>query len=473
MSVTALASFRIARHSPAVVLLTMCLGVLVAQLDSSVVNLAVKHIGGELGGGVSALQWVLDAYNLVYASLLLTAGALGDLYGRRRLFAAGMALFLLGSIVCGLAPGIGVLIAGRALTGLGAAFVLPTSLAILSATYRADDRRAWAVGLWASCNGLALAIGPSIGGLLVDVIGWRSIFLLILPICALALLLAWRAVPEGADPRGRRLDPLGQALAILGLGAIAFAVIEGGHWGWRHPSILAAAGIAAIAFALFLAVEHRGEGGLVPLALFRKRAFSAALAVAALMTFGMYGMLFLLPVYLQTARGHSAFVAGIELLPASLTFVVVSSWSGRLAIRFGARAMTTAGMAAMGAGLLVLATLADDAPLWRMMAGLFVIGLGLGLNTGPVMTVAVANVPRARSGTASGLVNTARMVGATLGVALLGSIFAAATGSSAADPAAIAAGLRHSLSVGGAGELLGAFVAAAFIARSSHAAPQR
>jgi len=439
-------------------LFVLCLGVLAAQIDSSVVNLAVKRIGADLKAGVSALQWVLDAYNLVYASLLLTAGTLGDLYGRRRIFTAGMALFALGTAVCGLAPGIGILITGRVIAGIGAAAVLPSSLAILAATYPEGPARSHALGIWASCNGLALAIGPTIGGLLVDGAGWRSIFLLILPVAGLALALM-RHVPESSAPQGRRLDPAGQALAILGLGALAFAVIEGSRLGWTATPIIVAAVLAVLGLGTFLLLQRRGKGALVPLNLFRSRPFSAALAVTALMTFGMYGMLFLLPIYLQGARGHSAFVAGLELLPASLTFVVVSSLSGRLAQRFGQRALTTCGMAAMGIGLIMLASLGPATPLGVMVAGLFVIGIGLGLNTGPVMSVAVGSVPHERQGTAAGLVNTARMVGATLGIAVLGALFAASAGQGASGAPAIAAGLRMALAVGGAGELLGAVIA--------------
>src|SRR5215472_6171213 len=193
-------------YGPAVVLLTTSLGVLIAQLDSSVVNLAAKHIGADLDLGVSALQWVIDGYNLVYASLLLTGGTLADLYGRRRMFALGIGLLIAGSIVCGLAPNGATLIAGRALTGLGAALELPTSLAILTVAYPDKKERAGALGIWASCNGLAFVIGPTVGGVLVDAGGWRSIFLLVVPLCLLALALAIRAVPESRDPKGRGLD---------------------------------------------------------------------------------------------------------------------------------------------------------------------------------------------------------------------------------------------------------------------------
>src|SRR6185437_8884286 len=392
MSITkASTASRTARHTSSLVLAAMCLGVLLAQLDSMVVNLALKRIGAELHSGVSGLQWVLDAYNLTYASLLLTGGTLGDLYGRRRIFAAGSAAIILGTAVCGLAPDTAILIAGRALTGLGAALVIPSSLAILAVTYADANQRAHALGIWASCNGLAMVIGPTIGGLLVDSAGWRSIFLLTMPIAALTFAMALWAVPESSHAEGRRLDLPGQVLAIAGLGALSFAAIEGSRLGWTAPPILAGFAAFALLLPVFVAVERRTEGPLVPLEL-------------------------------QVAHGASAFRAGIELLPNSVVFLVVSNLSGWLAVRFGARAMMAAGMAAMGGGLMVIVALPANAPYPALAAGLAIIGVGLGLNTGPVNSVAVASVPPARSGTASGLVNTARMVGATLGIAVLGAV---------------------------------------------------
>lgn len=465
-SIAISASARARRRGPALVLLTMSLGVLIAQLDSSVVNLAAKRIAGDLGLGVSALQWVIDAYNLVYASLLLTGGTLADLYGRRRLFAIGIALLIAGSLVCGLAPNGAVLIAGRALTGLGAALELPTSLAILTVAYPDKAQRARALGIWASCNGVAFVIGPTLGGVLVDHGGWRSIFFLVVPICAAALVLALTVVPESRDPQGRRLDLPGQALAILALAALAFAVIEGPHWGWTSPVTLACAGTGLVAGLAFLRVQAGGRGGLVPLDLFAQRPFSASLAVAGLMTFGMYAMLFLTPLYLQAVRGASAWWAGLELLPMSVAFVIVSQASGSIVDRFGSRFAMTAGMGLMGTGLLMLLAIGMPGELALIETALLVIGVGLGLNTGPVVGVAVGSVATARSGTASGLVNTARMIGATLGIAVLGALFAAFAGQAAQNGPGFIPGLRAAYLGGAIGELIGAAIA--FIGIPAH-----
>jgi MFS family permease len=395
---------------PGLVLLATSLGVLIAQVDTSVVTLAVKRIGADLDATVSGMQWTVDLYNLVYAAFLLVGGALGDVYGRRRVFAWGIGLFALGSVVCAAAPGMPVLLAGRALTGLGAALELPMSLALLALAYPEPRARQQALGIWASCNGLAFVVGPTLGGLLVELAGWRSIFYLILPPCAAALLLARRSVPESADRGGRSL-----ALAV-------------------------------------------------PFSLFRSRPFSASLAVAGLMTFGMYGMLFLLPLYFQSLRGDSALMTGVRLLPLSVSFVLVSQLSGRIVPAIGARAAMACGMAAMGAGEMALALASATTSHWLIGAGMVVVGIGLGLNTAPVNSVAVASVPRERSGVASGLLNTARMVGATLGVAVLGAVFAHFAGQQLAAEGFLP-GLRAALGIGGAAELAGAAIALAFVGR--------
>jgi DHA2 family methylenomycin A resistance protein-like MFS transporter len=459
-------------QSTTLVLLTMSLGVLIAQIDTSVVNLAVKQIGANLDAGVTALQWVVDAYNLVYASLLLTAGTLADLFGRRRIFALGIALFTLGSLVCGLAPNASVLVAGRAIAGLGAAFEVPTSLAILTVTYPDSRQRSRALGLWASCNGLAFIIGPTLGGVLVDAAGWRSIFLLIIPLCIATLALTMTAVPETKNPEGRKLDLRGQALAIAALGALSLAVIEGPRWGWGSLGSISAFATSLVTAVLFLRRQAGSMGALVPLPMFENRVFSASLGIAAAMTFGMYAMLFLTPLYLQAARGDSALQAGIELLPMSVTFVIVSQLSGRIANGFGPRLPMTAGMALMGIGLFMLALIPFTDSLLLIESALLVIGCGLGLNTAPVNAVAVASVPAARSGTASGLVNTARMVGATLGVAVLGAMFATFAGGTGAG-SHIVDGLVPAFIVGGIGEMIGAVAAFSYIRHDSLRQPTK
>jgi len=450
------------RGNPRLVLFTTCLGVLIAQLDTSVVNLALKPIGADLHLGVSTLQWVVDAYNLVYACLLLTAGTVGDLYGRRLVFASGVALFTIGSLACGLAPSEALLIAGRAVSGLGAALMLPISLAILAVAYPEAKARAQAIGVWASCYGLALAISPTIGGLLVDAFGWRSIFLLIVPVSLLALGMT-TFLPETKDPRGRSLDLPGQVLAIAALVTLTLAAIEAPDL--SPHMIWFCAGASVLAAALFIAVEARSKGALLPLDCVRTGSLPVAMALAALMTFGMYAMLFLMPLYLQEQRGDSVFAAGLELLPLSLPYVLVSRRTGVWTARFGPFPLMTAGMGLMGAGLYCLAFLAPGRSLLTVEAELMLLGIGLGLNTGPVNHVAVSSLPAARSGIASGLLNTARMLGATLGVGVLGALFAAHVRQ--ASPESFFAGLRVAFLVGGSGELLGSAIAFACARRAA------
>jgi EmrB/QacA subfamily drug resistance transporter len=455
------------RSHPRLVLLAMSLGVLVAQIDTSVVSLAVKRIGADLGAGVSEMQWIIDAYNLTYASLLLTGGTLGDLYGRRRIFVLGILLFSAGTVICAIAPNGAVLIAGRAISGLGGALELPMSLVLLTLAYPEEKSRAHALGIWASCNGLAFIIGPTLGGFLVDSVGWRSIFYLILPVCVATLLLTYSAVPESAEPRGRKLDLTGQALAVVALGGLAFAAIEGAHWGWLSAPILTITATAVIAGIALFAVEARLDGAMIPVEFFRNRVFSAALAIAGLMTFGMYALLFLMPLYFQTIRGDSAFWAGLQMLPLSVSFVVVSQFAGYASNAVGPRVLMTAGMACMGLGAVLLAFVGEHTSVWMIAAAFVVVGIGLGLNTSPVNGVAVNAVPQARSGTASGLLNTGRMIGATMGIAVLGALFAAFAGPEGAAGEGFLPGLRAAMLVGGSGELLGAVIAAAFIRSDS------
>jgi MFS transporter, DHA2 family, methylenomycin A resistance protein len=428
------------------ILLTLCLGVLIAQVDTSVVNLALRPIGEGLDVGIAPLQWVVDGYNLTYALFLLTGGLLADLYGRRKVFIAGVLVFSAGCLICGLSPNAAVLIFGRVVAGLGAAMLQPASLAILRVVWTDIRERGHALGIWASCNGLAFAIGPTIGGFLIKGFGWRGVFLIVLPLGIGAVVLASRHVPESSNPSGRHGDPLGQILAAIALGGLALAGIEA-H---ERPLVCAVAlPIAIIAAALFVVAERlHGEGALVPPGLFRNPAFSGAIAATAAMTFGMYGLLFLVPLSWQGSGDAplSAVVAGLAMMPGALVFVGVSRHSGTLTERFGARVTTAGGTAVVGLGLLVMALTMSARPIWLAEIGLVLAGIGMGINTGPLMGVGVAAVPAARSGTASSLINVARMAGATLGVAMLGSLYALLGGGPTGFTAALASGALVQLS---------------------------
>src|SRR5215471_14073475 len=426
MSITLTA--REARPASGLILLTMSLGVLIAQIDTSVVNLAVKPIGTDLRASVTELQWIVDIYNFIYASLLLTAGTLADLYGRRRIFGLGIALFTLGTVVCGLASDVPALVAGRAVAGLGAALEVPASLAILTIAYPDTTERTRALGIWASCYGISIVIGPTAGGALVDAFGWRSIFLLIIPFCLVTLFLVQNVVPESSNPQGRRLDLPGQALAIASLGSLSLAAIEGPRWGWISTGSLVAFSLSVVAAALFLRRQAGATDAVVPLPMLRQRVFAACLAVATAMNFGAYAMLFLTPLYFQAVRGASTLGAAVALLPMSVSYMVTAQLSGRIANKLGPRVPMTAGMGLMGLGLLILALIPFNDSLVLIGSGLFAMGCGLGLNVGPMNAVAVANVP-------AGVVGTRGLTPAYLG--------------------------------GGIGELIGAAVAFAFIRSDS------
>ncbi|HDR9587987.1 TPA: MFS transporter [Burkholderia stabilis] len=431
-----------ARHR--LVLPALCIAVLIAQIDTAIVNLATEPIGAAFGARVGALQWVIDAYNLAYAVLLLTGGLVGDLYGRRRAFILGAAVLSGASVVCALAPTLGVLIAGRALAGAGAALLIPASLAIVRVIWRDPAERSRALGIWAACGGIAMIVGPTLGGVLIHAFGWQSIFWVVIPFGVAAIVLAAAVVPESADPHGRRFDPAAQMLGAFAIACVVFATIDARHDAPR-AALLAATGAAAV--ALFVRIERRlGTAALVPLDLFANRPFRGMLIANGAMTFGGYGMLFVLPLAWQSHHVLDATGAGLALLPMSVLFALVSFGSGAVAARFGGRAAGAGGVALMGAGLAAIGIGAAGstdahAPLlgWAE-TGLALTGTGLGLAVGSLAATAVGAVDAARAGTAASLMNVMRMIGAVFGVAVLGALYDACGGG--------AAGLRIAMMVG-------------------------
>jgi EmrB/QacA subfamily drug resistance transporter len=431
----------------ALTLLVLSLSVLVAQVDTAVVNLGVRPIASALAAPVGEMQWLIDAYNLAYAVVLLTGGLLADLHGRRRIFMIGAALFTLASLACTFAPSVAVLIAGRAVAGVGAALMIPASLAILRVVWLDPGERARALGVWAACYGLAMAVGPTLGGVLITAFGWRSIFLMVVPLSLGALLLARPVIPESADPEGRAFDFPAQLAGAVALGGVAFAAIE------AHVApvgAVAALLVAALAFAAFGRIEARqGAAALVPLDLLRIPPFRGAAAATGGMTFGMYGVLFVLPLFWQASGRLGPVGVGVAMVPLALAFLVVSLGSGHFAGRLGTRFMTGGGVGIIAAGVLIIGFGAGA--LAPAVIGLALTGLGMGLATGPLTGVAVGAVGPALSGTASSLINVVRMAGATLGVAAMGTVFAAAGGGTA--------GLVLAMLVGGTVQLAGALTA--------------
>lgn len=460
-----------AAFSPAFTLVATCLGLFLGQVDTNAINLALPDMARDLSGGIAGMQWTIDAYNVAFAALLLTGGTLGDRHGRRRLFRIGISVFILGSVACALAPNLGCLIAGRAVQGVGSAALLPQSLAILATAFPGRRERNRAMAAWSMVAGFGLAAGPTLGGLVVDKIGWQYIFWLNVPIGLVALLLAVRQVPESRSPRARAVDPGGQVLGAAALGLTTFAVVDGGGHGRLSPATLVSGALAVVAGALFLRVEHRHRDPMLPLGLVRRGQLPVATAVAFCMNFGMYALFMLISLDFQNQRGDDALVAGLLILPVSLTFALSSPLVGRLVTRRGPRLPMTAGMALMGLGLLAYAAMGVGASIWAIEVALVVIGAGLGLNAGPVVGVAVRAVSADRAGLAGGIANLARISGAALGVAVGGSVLDA-VGAGATHGPAFTNGLRAAFVVGAAAELIGMVVAFLGVRNPAHETEQ-
>lgn len=420
-------------------LAALCLAVLIAQIDTAVVNLGIQPVKTYFQAGITAMQWVVDSYNLVYAALLLSGGLVADLWGRKRTYLAGVLLFAGASIVCGTAPNVGILVAGRIAAGVGAALLTPATLAILRVAWPDPARRSRALGIWAACNGLAFAIAPTLGGLLIAWFGWRSLFFVAIPVCLLALALGWRSITESADPADRHADMAGQVLGALALGGVTLAAIEARGHGMLALAALAT-GVAAL--LMFRRTEARkGAAAMVPLELFRIPDMQGAIIATVGMTSGMYGVLFLQPLVWLELGTMTATQAGLALMPMALVFLVISPLTGRLSQAVGAQLPACGGVLVIGMGLLAIGWGAGHPTIALAEAGLILTGVGMGFATGPLMGLAVGSVPAARSGTASALINVARIAGAALGVAVLGTLYAAMH-----DPSA---GLRLAVVCGG------------------------
>jgi EmrB/QacA subfamily drug resistance transporter len=400
----------------------MCFSLFMVMLDNTVVNLALPTIARQLGSSISGLQWILDAFILLLASLMLTGGTLGDLYGRRRAFMAGLVVFTGGSLFCALSPNIGSLIAARAIQGVGAAIMMPNTLAIITYTFRDPRERAQAIGIWAGVSGIALALGPALGGVMVDAWGWQSIFYLNVPIGVVAVTIALLVVPESKNPEGRGLDLTGQALAVVGLGALTYALIEANNYGWRSGRIVALLVVGVAMLAAFGLWESRAESPMLRLTFFRNITFTGANLVGLIISFGFFGMLFFLALFMQNVQGYSATGAGIRQLPTTIAVMVFAILSGRIAGRIGARIPITIGMFLVGAGLLAFTMVQAITPYSHFWFILAVLGAGTGLVMSPMTSAAMGTVPAARAGMASATLNTTRQVGGVFGIAVLGAI---------------------------------------------------
>ena len=408
--------------STSLTLAAMSLGYGVVQLDVTIVNTALDSIGTSLGGGVAELQWVVSAYTIAFAAFILTAGALGDRIGAKRVFMAGFAIFTAASVACALAPNATVLIAARGIQGLGAAILVPNSLALLSHAYPDEKQRGRAVGIWAAGASLALISGPLFGGALIALVGWRSIFLVNLPIGLAGMWLSWRHASETTRSLSREIDLPGQIAAIAALSCLAGAIIEGGTLGWSHPLVIAGFVASVVLAVLFVWQERGAAQPMLPLSLFQHRLFALTSMVGLLVNVAFYGLIFVFSLYFQRINGLSPLSTGLAFLPMMGAVLPVNLVAARVSERIGAPATIAAGAVLSALGCLALLGIGPGTSYRAIGAQLTIIGAGLGLLVPPLTSTLLGSVEKSRSGIAAGVLNATRQTGSVLGVALFGSL---------------------------------------------------
>jgi EmrB/QacA subfamily drug resistance transporter len=409
-----------------IILVSCCLSLLIVSMDATIVNVAIPSIRTELHASASQLQWVIDVYTLVLASLLMLSGATADRFGRRRVFQIGLTIFAIGSLMCSLAPDIHTLIAARFLQGVGGSMLNPVALSIISQVFVGRVERARAIGIWGAVMGIAMALGPMLGGALIELGDWRAVFWINLPICAAAIVLTAIFVPESRSATMRDVDPIGQGLAVTFLFALVFLLIQGPEMGWTAVPSVAISIVAVVALVGFLRYESRRHDPFIDLRFFRSIPF-ASVTVIAVCTYAAYGaFLFMMSLYLQGERHYSAVHTGLMYVPVSLAVLTLSPISGRLVGRFGSRPSLLAGGIMITAATLMLGGLTVTAPAWAVVAIFAVFGAGFAMGNAPITTAAVSGMPTDRAGAASAVASTSRQVGVSIGVALCGSLAGAA-----------------------------------------------
>jgi EmrB/QacA subfamily drug resistance transporter len=413
----------LSRRRRMLVLAICCCSLFIVSLDNTIVNLALPAIRRDLGSTVAGLQWTVDAYTLVIACLLMLAGSTADRIGRRRVFQTGLVLFGAGSLLCSVAPNTGSLIAFRALQAVGGSMLNPVAMSIISNTFTDRAERARAIGVWGAVVGVSMALGPVLGGVLVDGVGWRSIFWINVPVVLVTLVLTARFVPESRAARARRFDPPGQLLIIVLLGGLTFGITEGPGRGWTSPEILGCFVASVVAGAVLLVVESRRRDPLIDPRFFRSAPFSGATVTAVLAFAALAGFLFLNALYLQDVRGYSALHAGLLTLPMALVTGLAPVVSGRLVATRGPRISLLIGGAGIAGGAIIMFfTLTSDTSIGLLIVAYVVFGIGFGTINAPITNTAVSGMPLSQAGLAAAVASTSRQVGSALGVAVLGSL---------------------------------------------------
>ena len=413
-------------NKPSLTLAAMSLGYGVVQLDVTIVNVAINAIGESFQGNMAALQWVVSSYTVTFAAFILSAGALGDRIGARRVFVAGFALFTVASVVCAAAPTLLILVIGRAVQGVGAAVLVPNSLALLNHAYEDSRERARAVAFWASGASFTLTLGPLVGGVLIKLFGWRSIFLVNLPLGLLGLWLTARYAKETLGNAVRRIDLPGQILAVLALGGLAWVLIRGGVVGWTDPQTLVGSVLAIVLVVVFIACEHYSDHPMLPLGMFKNRTFRASTITGVLVNIAFYGLIFVFSLYFQRVQQLSPLWTGLAFVPMTGACFVANLNIGRISGRFGDRKCIVTGTALILLGCLGLLKINADTGYGWLLPSFILMGGGLGTMVPPLTHALLASVDKARSGIASGVLTASRQTGSVLGVSLFGSLIAAA-----------------------------------------------
>ncbi|WP_433591237.1 MFS transporter [Nocardia sp. CA-145437] len=396
-----------------IILVTCCLSLLISSMDATIVNVAIPAIRDDLGAPLSRLQWIVDVYTLTLASLLMLSGAAADRFGRKRVFRIGLLTFAAGSLLCSLAPSIEILIGARFVQAIGGSMLNPVAMSIITTTFTGRVERARAVGVWGAVVGISTALGPMVGGVLIDSLGWQSVFWINLPIVAVAFALTTIFVPESKSANPRGMDPIGQLLAIVVLFTLVFGLIE------AEPAVFV---IAAAALAGFVWHESRHRSPFIDLRFFRSFPFSSATVIAVCSFAGLGAFLFSMSMYLQGTRHFSAVHTGLLYLPMALGMLFFSPLSGRLVGRYGTRPSLLASGSLMGVAAVLLTLLRADTPIWQLIVTFVLFGIGFGMVNAPITTTAVSGMPLDRAGAAAAVASTSRQVGVSLGVALCGAL---------------------------------------------------
>ena len=414
------------------ILLVLCLSLMVITLDNTILNVALPKLSEDLGATNSQLQWIVDSYTLVFAGLLLTAGSLGDRFGRKGALQIGLVVFAVGSALSALATDPGQLIATRALMGIGGAFIMPSTLSLLTNIFPANERGR-AIGVWAGVSGLGIAIGPLLGGFLVDHVSWHAVFTVNLPIAAVAIAAGAWLIPTSRDPEAPHLDLLGAGLSIAGLGALVYTLIEAPGNGWASAHTLLGFAISAVILGLFVWRESNAESPMLDVSFFKNPRFTAASLAVTLTFFAMFGFSFLLTQYFQFVLGYSAAATGVRMLPMAITIMIVAPMSARFVERLGTKVVVAFGLALVTIAMALHASLTVDSSYFEVAWRMVLLAVGMALTMAPATESIMGSLPLAKAGVGSAVNDTTRQVGGALGVAILGSVLSSVYGSKVAE----------------------------------------